>query len=104
MRLTLIILALILTMANSLAMAQEGADTVSSEHHAMDVDHSGHHDEPNHQEGLLAHHCCHTHAHVFIMPQAGPSFVQDGVTAWVTLSMPSPRLIGSAPPVPPPKA
>ena len=103
MRLTLIILALILTMANALAMAQEGADTVSSEHHAT-VDHSDHHDEPNHQEGLLAHHCCHSHAHVFILPQADPSFVQGEVSAWVILGTPSPRLIGYAPPVPPPKA
>lgn len=103
MRLTLIILALILTMANSLAMAQASVDMIGSAHLTAGS-HSGHHDEPNHQEGLLAHHCCHAHTHVFVLPQANPSFVQGKLNAWVAIGSPPPRLIGYSPPVPPPKA
>ncbi len=103
MRLILIILALAVTLANSFAVAQESADMIGNEHHLTNVDHSDHQNEPD-QHGLLAHHCCHTQAHIFILPQAHLGFAKGEAIVWIAPGPPSPLLVGYAPPVPPPKA
>jgi hypothetical protein len=104
MRLTLIMLTLVLTMANALAMAQAGAYMVGSAHHDTEIEHGFSGEQSHHHDVLLTHHGCHTHAHVFILPQSCPNVVPTKETAWTRLGAPSPRLIGYAPPVPPPKA
>lgn len=104
MRLTLIILTLMLTMANALAVAEDGVDLTPDEHHLADVHQEVSSKHANHPEGLFAPHCCHTHVHVFILPQLFAPSVEFQATPWAALGFPSPRLIGYAPPVPPPKA
>jgi hypothetical protein len=105
MRLTLVLLTLILTLANAASVAQVSVDVASESHHAdVHEAHAQPEDVPQHDHGPLAHHCCHTHAHFFLLSVLDAAAAVDWNHAWISHGTPSANLIGYAPPTPPPKA
>lgn len=100
-------LALLLVLTNMVLAADVHAEAFSGQHHPGVALHADDHDhgDPGDNNHPPCHHCCHAQAHFFSLAQHANA---DWSTApghdWTITDTSALRLLGHAPPVPPPKA